>query len=197
MTSSVGTLRVHAPSVDAGTATGLLRRLAIGPLSPRRLVGRAVETLVGIDLALVPHWYCRYPVVAETRGGTERRDAWVMVDGLDGRVLRLPAAPQFDRREPDEVAPAAILPPVLAAERAATTGREALRWDVQVRGRQRVSATVEPATLVELGFVPIWLGYYSTPGGALRATGFHGVERRSVDGMVLDRLLHALDGATE
>ena len=193
MTSStVGTLRIHAPSIDAGTATDLLRRLAVGPVSPRRLVGRAVETLVGVDLVLVPHWYCRYPVVAESRSGTERRDAWVLVNGLDGRVLRLPAAPEFDAREPAGVAPAAVLPPALDAERAAAVGREALRWDVQVRGRQRVSATVEPAALVELGYVPIWLGYLSTSGGTLRATAVHGVERRPVDGRAVDRLLHAL-----
>ncbi|MDP8923322.1 MAG: hypothetical protein M3O34_10665, partial [Chloroflexota bacterium] len=95
-TSAAVRLRVHAPSIDAGAATALLRRQAVGPTSPRRLVGRAVEALVGVDLVLVPHWYCRFPVVATSRAGTERRDAWVMVDGLEGRVLRLPAAPDFE-----------------------------------------------------------------------------------------------------
>ena len=56
MTSAaLGTLRVHAPTIDAGAATALLRRHAVGPASPRRLVGRAVEMLVGVDLVLVPH----------------------------------------------------------------------------------------------------------------------------------------------
>ena len=190
--SATTVLRVHAPSLDAGEAAALLRRQAVGAASPRRLLGRAVEALAGVDLVLVPHWYCRFTVVAESRAGVERRDAWVIVDALDARVLRLPDAPDFDHRDPAAVAPAAVLPPVLDADRAATTGREALRWDIQVRGRQRVSATVEPAALVELGYVPIWLGYFSTPGGALRAAGLHGVERRPVDGMAVDRLLHAL-----
>ena len=195
MTVAAGVLRVHAPSLDAGDATALLRRQAVGPASPRRLLGRAVESLVGVDLVLVPHWYCRFPVVAASPAGPERRDAWVMVDALDGRMLRLPAAPDFEAREPATIAPAVVLPPALDAERAATVGREALRWDVQVRGRQRVSATVEPAAVVELGYVPIWLGYLSTPGGALRAVAVHGVEGRPVDGMAVDRLLHALDAA--
>ena len=195
MTPSKGILRIHAPSIDVGEATALLRRQAVRPTSPRRLLGRAVEALVGVDLVLVPHWYCRVPVVAESRAGTERRDAWVLVDGLDGRVLRLPAAPDFEDRAPTAVAPAVVLPPVLDADRAAAAGREALHWVVQVRGRQRVSATVEPALHVELGYVPIWLAYLSTPGDALRAVAVHGVEGRPVDGMAVDRLLHALDAA--
>ena len=196
MMAAKGMLRIHAPSMDAGAAASLLRRQAVGTVSPRRLLGRAAETLVGVDLVLVPTWYCRFPVVAESRAGTECRDAWVMVDGLDGRVLRLRGAPDFEPRDAAAIAPAAVLPPTLDAERAATVGREALRWDVQVRGRQRVSATVKPASLVELGYVPIWLGYLATPGGALRAAGVHGVERRPIDGMVVDRLLDALDRAS-
>jgi hypothetical protein len=196
VTRAADLLRIHAPALDPDAAAALLRRQAVGPVSPRRLLGHSVEALVGVDLVLAPHWYCRLPVVAETPAGTEHRDAWVIVDGLDGQVLRLSVAPEFDDRDPATLAPAVVLPATLDMAGAADAGRAALRWDVQVRGRQRVAARVEPASAVELGYVPIWLGYFAGAGGALRAAAMHGIEGRPVDGRRVDRLLRALAEAT-
>ncbi len=186
---------VHEPSVDAAEAARILRREEVGGLSVQRLLGGLrPDRLHGLDLLFVPHWYCCFRVVVDQARSQHVAPAvWTMVEALVGEVLRLPDEPPLVERDLAALAPAVALPPLLGQAEAEARARDGLRWDLRVRGRQRLAPREVDLVGARLAHVPFWVGYYSGPGGQLRARAVHGVERSVQGGTFTRELLRALE----
>lgn len=192
-------LLIHEPALDAEGAARVLVREEIGGLSVQRLFGRLrPDRLRGLDLLFVPHWYCRFKVVLEAgRARHVAEGVWTMVEALTGRVLRLPDAPPLVTRQLAALAPALALAPRIDREQAVTRARQGLRWDLHLRGRQRIAPRELEVVQACLAHVPFWVGYYEGPGGQLRARAVHGVERSIQEGTFTQALLGALETADQ
>jgi hypothetical protein len=195
-------LLVHEPALDAEAAARLLRGQEVHGLSAQRLLGRLrPDRLRGLDLLFVPHWYCSFRVVLEEgragRGTADSRHiapaVWTMVEALAGNVLRLPDEPRLVLRDLAALAPAVVLPATLGREVAVAKAMHGLRWDLRVRGRQRLAPRHLDLVAARLAHVPFWLGYYTGPGGQVRARALHGVERSIQDGPFTRELLRVLE----
>jgi hypothetical protein len=197
-------LLVHEPAFDAEAAARVLRGQEVHRLSAHRLLGRLrPDRLRGLDLVFVPHWYCAFRVMLE--GGRARPGmagsrhvapaVWTMVEALAGNVLRLPGEPPLVLRDIRALAPAVVLPATLGREVAVAKAMHGLRWDLRVRGRQRLAPRHLDLVAARPAHVPFWLGYYEGPGGQLRARALHGVERSIQDGRLTRELLRALETA--
>ena len=188
---------VHEPTIDAEQAAKILLREEVGGLSVQRFLGGfRPDRLQGLDLLFVPHWYCSFRVVLDQARAQHVAPAvWTMVEALAGQVLRLPGEPPLVERELAALAPAVALQPRIEHEAAVTRARDGLRWDLRIRGRQRLAPREVGLVEVRLAHVPFWVGYYVGPGGQLRAHAVHGVERSVQSGAFTRELLRALEGA--
>jgi hypothetical protein len=188
---------VHETTLDAEEAARILRREEVGGLSVQRLLGGfRPDRLRGLDLLFVPHWYCSFRVVVDRAGAQHEAPAvWTMVEALVGQVLRLPGEPPLVERDLVALAPAVALPPRIAREEAVARARDGLRWDLRVRGRQRLAPREVASVEARPAHVPFWVGYYLGPGGQLRARAVHGVERSVQSGTFTHELLRALESA--
>ena len=187
---------VHEATLDAEDAARILRREEVGGLSVQRLLGGfRPDCLRGLDLVFVPHWYCSFRVVIDQARSQHVAPAvWTMVEALAGQVLRLPCAPPLVARDFAALAPAVALPPRLDQQEAVARARDGLRWDLRVRGRQRLTPREVDFIQARLAHVPFWVGYFVGPGGQLRVRAVHGVERSVQSGTFTHELLRALDG---
>jgi hypothetical protein len=187
---------VHESTIDAEEAARILRREQVGGLSVQRLLGGfRPDRLRGLDLLFVPHWYCSFRVVVDQARSQHVAPAlWTMVEALTGQVLRLPGQPPLVARDLAALAPAVALPPQIARDEAVARARDGLRWDLRVRGRQRLAPREVDLVEARLAHVPFWVGYYTGPGGQVRARVAHGVERSVQGGTFTRELLRALDG---
>ena len=209
------------PALDAAGAARILRGQELGGLSVRRLLGRLQpDRLRGLDLIFVPHWYCSFRVVLDGPAGAAPTAAapgsgrpvgtrvgaiplsraehvapavWTMVEALAGKVLRLAGEPPLVARDLAALAPAVALPPRLGREEAGARAARELGWDLRVRGRQRFAPRAIELAEARLAHVPFWVGYYTGPGGQLRARAVHGVERSLQDEAFTRELLRALE----
>ena len=157
----------------------------------------------GLDLVFVPHWYCAFSATFEggvTRGAggparTFQATVWTMVDALAGGVLRLPGDPPLVERDLANLAPAVAVPPLVDSEAAVERARDDLRWDLRIRGRQRIAPRELELAEIRLAHVPFWVGYYTdgAPGAQVRVRALHGVERTFQGEAFTRELLRALE----
>jgi hypothetical protein len=157
----------------------------------------------GLDLVFVPHWYCAFRATLEggvTRGAggrarTVQATVWTMVDALAGGVLRLPGEPPLVERDLASLAPAVAVPPLVDSEAAVERARDDLRWDLRIRGRQRIAPRELELAEIRPGHVPFWVGYYTdgAPGGQVRVRALHGIERTFQGEAFTRELLRALE----
>ena len=194
-------LLVHETTLDAAGAVGILRGEEVRALSVHRLLGKLQpDRMRGLDLVFVPHWYCSFRVVLEggsIRPGTARPEhvapaVWTMVDALTGQVLRLPGEPPLVTRDLATLAPAVAVQPNIEREQAVASALENLRWDLRIRGRQRVTPRELEPVESRLAYVPFWVGYYAGANGQVRARSVHGIERSIQKDALTQELIRAL-----
>jgi hypothetical protein len=116
-----------------------------------------------------------------------------MVEALAGQVLRLPGEPDLVERDLAGLAPAVAVPAALGRDEAVGRAIDGLRWDLRVRGRQRIAPRRIDPLEARLAHVPFWVGYFLGPDGQTRARAVHGVEGSIQGGTFTQALLRALE----
>lgn len=177
----------------------ILRAQEAGGLSVQRVLnGFRLGRLQGLDLLFAPHWYCSFRV--EVEQGHWRHvetSVWTMVEALIGQVLRLPDEPRLVGRDLATLAPAVALPPRIGRAEAVARAAAGLRWDLRLRGRQRLAPRRVELVEARLAHVPFWVGYYADRRGQLHARTVHGVEGSLQSGPLTRALLRALERVTD
>ena len=187
-------LTVHPATVAAEAARRTLAGEAYNTLSLSRVLrSMATDELAALDQVYVPHWYFR--MCAEMEDSVRKYhalDFWLVVEAISGAVWQTNQWPPFQEVAVSSVAPAVALEPTLTREEAEPKAMESFRWDVIFRGRMRARLLAKRLVEARLVHVPFWVGYFTGPGGQLRARVVHGLEGRVVDNRSTDRILEAM-----
>lgn len=157
-------------------AREILLREGYGVLSPRRWLRRmAPDQLRSMEGVYIPHWFCRFRLGLIDPGREVVPAASVLVNALSGECGQLLEAPRLVEHPPAALAQALYLEPTVSRERAIELATRAQRWQVFLKGRDRLAAFRVEFLDCLLGYVPFWVGYFRGEGGQVRVKTLHGI----------------------
>ncbi len=168
---------MHAVRVSAAQARGMMERhrLVMAPLAWLSR-GRVAPKLKALELVYVPHWVCRFRLVAK-RGTHELHNpaAYVLVNALTGECGQLVDSPQFHAHSTAHT-DIPLLPSLVPQERALQRATKAQAWNLIMQGTRRKWQAIQVESLETfLAYVPFWVGYFMNDAGRVWVKVVHGI----------------------